>query len=237
MQRGRFGDDRLRRGLLITGCRRDEQVLPDAAGEQPDILLYLGGFISDKIGDDIELMVDANQGFTAAEAIRRARHFEPLDLAWFEELHRHGPLSSTYLRAFSPGNDRADLRRLTDLYHEADTPHGSAYLERPPQQTRTLDPRANDLVYAIVLDWPGDLRRQCELAILQRYHATLVERGVRDYPWQQLWDDYRLCAAMGVYVAVEYCRGGVNERWIDSWLTMLQGSLTACDDLDCRGLW
>ena len=37
------------------------------------------------IGDDIELMVDANQGFTAAEAIRRARHFEPLDLAWFEE--------------------------------------------------------------------------------------------------------------------------------------------------------
>lgn len=96
---------------------------------------------------------------------------------------------------------------------------------------------AYDLVYAIVLDWPGDLRRQCELAILQRYHATLVERGVRDYPWQQLWDDYRLCAAMGVYVAVEYCRGGVNERWIDSWLTMLQGSLTACDDLDCRGLW
>ncbi|SUS08828.1 conserved hypothetical protein [uncultured Defluviicoccus sp.] len=71
------------------------------------------------------------------------------DLAWFEELHRHGPLSSTYLRAFSPGNDRADLRRLTDLYHEADTPHGGAYLERPAQQTRTLDPRANDLVYEL----------------------------------------------------------------------------------------
>lgn len=37
------------------------------------------------IGDSIELMVDANQGFTVAEAIRRARHFEELDLAWFEE--------------------------------------------------------------------------------------------------------------------------------------------------------
>ena len=30
-------------------------------------------------------MTDANQGFDVAEAIRRARHFEPLDLAWFEE--------------------------------------------------------------------------------------------------------------------------------------------------------
>lgn len=37
------------------------------------------------VGDDFELMVDANQGFTIDEAIRRARHFEPLDLAWFEE--------------------------------------------------------------------------------------------------------------------------------------------------------
>ena len=42
---------------------------------------------------------------------------------------------------------------------------------------------------------------------------------------------------MGVYVAVEYCRGGVNERWIPAWLPMLQRSLTACDDLDCRALW
>jgi L-alanine-DL-glutamate epimerase-like enolase superfamily enzyme len=37
------------------------------------------------IGDSMELMVDANQGFTIDEAIRRARHFEELDLAWFEE--------------------------------------------------------------------------------------------------------------------------------------------------------
>ncbi|MBI1397634.1 MAG: mandelate racemase/muconate lactonizing enzyme family protein [Betaproteobacteria bacterium] len=37
------------------------------------------------IGGGMELMVDANQGFTVAEAIRRARQFEALDLAWFEE--------------------------------------------------------------------------------------------------------------------------------------------------------
>jgi L-alanine-DL-glutamate epimerase-like enolase superfamily enzyme len=30
-------------------------------------------------------MTDANQAFTVDEAIRRARHMEPLDVAWFEE--------------------------------------------------------------------------------------------------------------------------------------------------------
>ena len=94
-----------------------------------------------------------------------------------------------------------------------------------------------DLAYAIVLDWPTDARRQCEIPILERYHAHLIENGVRDYSWEQLFDDYRLCVAMGVYVATEYCRGGINERWIHTWLAMLQRSLTACDDLDCSVLW
>lgn len=96
---------------------------------------------------------------------------------------------------------------------------------------------AYDLAYALVLDWPVELRRQWEMPVLERYHARLVEQGVQGYPWQRLVDDYRLCVAMGVYVAVEYCRGGINERWISAWLTMLQRSLAACDDLDCRALW
>ncbi len=37
------------------------------------------------IGPSFEIMTDANQAFTVAEAIRRARQYEPLDLAWFEE--------------------------------------------------------------------------------------------------------------------------------------------------------
>ncbi|HWQ39100.1 MAG TPA: mandelate racemase/muconate lactonizing enzyme family protein [Burkholderiales bacterium] len=47
------------------------------------------------IGDSLELMVDANQGFDVPEAIRRARHYEEVDLAWLEEplpaedLHGH----------------------------------------------------------------------------------------------------------------------------------------------------
>ena len=41
--------------------------------------------VREAVGPGFEIMVDANQAFTVDEAIRRARHFEPLDLAWFEE--------------------------------------------------------------------------------------------------------------------------------------------------------
>jgi L-alanine-DL-glutamate epimerase-like enolase superfamily enzyme len=37
------------------------------------------------VGPGFEIMTDANQGFTLSEAIRRARHYEELDIAWFEE--------------------------------------------------------------------------------------------------------------------------------------------------------
>jgi L-alanine-DL-glutamate epimerase-like enolase superfamily enzyme len=37
------------------------------------------------VGNAFEIMVDANQCFTVAEAIRRARAFEPFGLAWLEE--------------------------------------------------------------------------------------------------------------------------------------------------------
>jgi L-alanine-DL-glutamate epimerase-like enolase superfamily enzyme len=37
------------------------------------------------VGPGWDIMTDANQGFTLAEAIRRSRHLEALDIAWFEE--------------------------------------------------------------------------------------------------------------------------------------------------------
>ena len=41
--------------------------------------------VRDAVGSTLEIMVDANQSMTAAEARRRAAAFEPLGLAWFEE--------------------------------------------------------------------------------------------------------------------------------------------------------
>ena len=93
-----------------------------------------------------------------------------------------------------------------------------------------------DLFYIMVLDWDPAFCRQNEVLILQHYHTRLQELGVRDYSWQQLWDDYRLCAAMGVYIAVEYSRAGVVEEAVRYWLPRLQRSLQAIQDLDCLAL-
>jgi hypothetical protein len=94
-----------------------------------------------------------------------------------------------------------------------------------------------DLAYAIVLDWEVETRRQLELSVLRHYYVSLLQHGIQNYSWEQLFDDYRLCAAMGIYIATEYCRGEGGARLVDVWLPMLQRSLTACDDLKCSALW
>ncbi|WP_203138172.1 mandelate racemase/muconate lactonizing enzyme family protein [Microbacterium sp. JZ31] len=41
--------------------------------------------VRDAVGERVDIMVDANQSLTRGEAVRRAKAFESLDLAWFEE--------------------------------------------------------------------------------------------------------------------------------------------------------
>lgn len=41
--------------------------------------------VREAVGDAFEIMIDANQCFTVSEAIRRAKHYESLGIAWFEE--------------------------------------------------------------------------------------------------------------------------------------------------------
>ncbi|MCG6867342.1 MAG: replication-relaxation family protein [Gammaproteobacteria bacterium] len=72
------------------------------------------------------------------------------DLLWLQKIHDHGPLSSSFLHAFSKNLRRNEKRardRLTDLFNEDRTPDGGAYLGRPWQQFQTFDARYQDLVY------------------------------------------------------------------------------------------
>ena len=41
--------------------------------------------VREAVGDDFEVMVDANQAFTVSEALRRAHAYAPAGLAWLEE--------------------------------------------------------------------------------------------------------------------------------------------------------
>jgi hypothetical protein len=93
-----------------------------------------------------------------------------------------------------------------------------------------------DLAYAMVLYWDIEIRRALEIPVLRHYHKWLSQQGITGYRWEQLWDDYRLCVMMGVYVATEWCRSQLNMDTHQYWMPMLQRTLTAVDDLQAADL-
>ena len=76
------------------------------------------------LGDGFEIMTDANQGFTVSEAIRRARHYQSLDIAWFEEPLPAEDLGGHVLLAQSTS---MPIAIGESLYHPA---HFREYLQR-----------------------------------------------------------------------------------------------------------
>lgn len=87
------------------------------------------------------------------------------------------------------------------------TGNASTYLidRQPFDWSLTTWLGVSDLAYMMVLWWETELRRQLELSVLQAYYASLVQNGVRDYPWQQLLEDYKLSVAQCIYVPTEWC--------------------------------
>lgn len=80
--------------------------------------------VRDKVGFGWEIMTDANQGLSLDEAIRRARHYEKLDVAWFEEpIHAddvggHRRLSQSTTVPIAVGESMYSLSQFKD-YLEA----------------------------------------------------------------------------------------------------------------------
>lgn len=73
---------------------------------------------------------------------------QPRDLFWFEKLHHHGPLPTSYLHAFTEHlarNLAPTLKRLASPHREANL------LNRPTQQFDTFDARYNQLIYDLGL--------------------------------------------------------------------------------------
>lgn len=93
-----------------------------------------------------------------------------------------------------------------------------------------------DLAYAMVLYWDAEIRRALEMPVLRHYHECLIRRGITGYTWEHLWDDYRLCVMMGVYVATEWCRSQLNMDTHQYWMPMLQRTLMAVDNLQAADL-
>ncbi|MEP3422878.1 MAG: replication-relaxation family protein [Erythrobacter sp.] len=85
------------------------------------------------------------------------------DLLWLQKLHEHGPLPSSFLLEYCKAthtNERRAKDRLTNLFHENNTPDQGFYLTRPAQQFRTADSRYNQLVYDVTKSGRKALERE-----------------------------------------------------------------------------
>jgi thiamine kinase-like enzyme len=89
----------------------------------------------------------------------------------------------------------------------------------------------SDLSYMMVHFWYPTYRHRVEESILRAYHAELLSHGVENYEWEQLWEDYRLCAIQSLYVPLSWCTYGSleNTAWI--WNTQLMYTLDAIEQL------
>ncbi len=76
--------------------------------------------VRDAVGPAWEIMIDANQGFRLNEAIRRARAYEELDVAWFEEpihaddVHAHQQLAASTSVPIAVGESLYSISQFKD---------------------------------------------------------------------------------------------------------------------------
>jgi hypothetical protein len=103
------------------------------------------------------------------------------DLIWFEQINRHGPLPSSYLHAFTEHlpectNQTRAIKRMGDLFHEDNTPHGGAYLDRAWQQFETMNARYQEAVSELTPHSGEALRER------GRYRTIYNEAGMYSGP-------------------------------------------------------
>lgn len=91
----------------------------------------------------------------------------------------------------------------------------------------------SDITNMIIHWWSPQIRRELERPLLQRYHQQITQLGVTDYSFDELWQDYRLCAMQSLYIVGAWCADPIERTefaWV--WQPQLQKILQACQDLN-----
>lgn len=90
-----------------------------------------------------------------------------------------------------------------------------------------------DLAFMIATEWEPETRRHLEQTLLRRYHRRLLALGVRDYGWDDCWNDYRL-SVIQVSIFIPVWRWAIF-KWTPD-MSALNSSMTAFEDLKCSDL-
>ena len=97
-------------------------------------------------------------------------------------------------------------------------------------QVCSLASGGNDLARFIVMTFPPEAREACETRLVELYHRILLESGVKAYPFEACWDDFRLgmltTAILHTTLAAFIDVDGIEERTADlavDWTERLLG--------------
>jgi hypothetical protein len=92
-----------------------------------------------------------------------------------------------------------------------------------------------DLVFLLAAFWTREQRQaqHREEALLKLYHNTLVQKGVQNYSWEALQEDYRLMLAILIFVVVWDQTAGSGKNY---WLPKMTCLLAAYEDWNCAAL-
>ena len=96
-----------------------------------------------------------------------------------------------------------------------------------------FDVGARDLAFLIALGGYAERRAVTEKNLLRQYYDSLIKHGVRNYTWDDCWNDYRWSAVRNLNIPViQWSEGKSPEQWQDS----LERAILSCQDLGCAEL-
>ena len=144
-------------------------------------------------------------------------------------------LETVFGSSLAPWLRLTDARALTVTHGDAHTwnflfPRSGAGLPYLIDwQLWHLDVGARDLAFMIGLHWDPGLRQDLERPVLHLYHRRLVDGGVTNYSFDDLWLDYRRCAVRNLTFPIILWRRGLPP---EAWRRRLDCALAAYRDLD-----
>ena len=96
-----------------------------------------------------------------------------------------------------------------------------------------LDVGVRDVAFLFALHWDPTERRQLELPLLHFYHEQLINAGINNYSFDDLWLDYRRCLVRNLTIPIiRWSTGLARELWRNN----LDCALAAYRDLNCAEL-
>lgn len=103
--------------------------------------------------------------------------------------------------------------RLDNLLYKVNVESDVPLVTVVDWQTLRLGNPLVDVAYYLSGCLSVEDRRAHEQQLLREYHSTLIDQGVTDYSWDQLWQDYRRGSLYGLFMGVSsYSLVGKSER-------------------------